>query len=355
MMRRALFLAATVVALVSDAQAQPARARPDAPDDAGDAGGGSMDQPARDPATNAAFGYPPGGPGEDFGGEPQGTVDPGFVDQKGARPSDRTYGSTASSRASDGTEQQGLTLPDYTGLQAEDTEPPEYHVVQQGDTMWDISGRYYGDPYDWPKLWSYNDHVTNAHWIFPGDRIKLRDPYGSGARGQEGPSLSFSKTRLPGGVEQGPYLLNQQAFVDAKQFETAMTIIGGAEAAVMMATLDTAYMSYDPGHPPVRGERLVVYAPQEPVYDIESKELLGYIVQLMSDVEVESIARKAAEGTIYNAVNPVERGYKVGPLRRRFRRVDPEEAERSMTGLIVATLNDSGPIHVEEPWSLKRQ
>ncbi len=52
--------------------------------------------------------------------------------------------------------------------------PPDYYVVQPGDTLWDISQRFLGNPYYWPRLWSINDYVTNPHWIYPGNRIVFR-------------------------------------------------------------------------------------------------------------------------------------------------------------------------------------
>jgi hypothetical protein len=48
---------------------------------------------------------------------------------------------------------------------------PDYYVIQPGDTLWDISTRFLGDPYQWPQLWSYNEYITNPHWIYPGNRI----------------------------------------------------------------------------------------------------------------------------------------------------------------------------------------
>ncbi len=51
---------------------------------------------------------------------------------------------------------------------------PDYYVVQAGDTLWDISTRFLGDPYQWPQLWSYNEYITNPHWIYPGNRIYFR-------------------------------------------------------------------------------------------------------------------------------------------------------------------------------------
>jgi hypothetical protein len=123
----------------------------------------------------------------------------------------------------------------------------------------------------------------------------------------------------------------------------------------MMSTFDTVYMSYDKDKPPVAGERLVVYAPQRKIYDIKSKKVLGYAVQVMGEIEVESIAPKAAEGTVADALNPIERGYRVGPLRRRFRRVDEVEASATRCGRVVATLMSSGPMPAMEKRKRRRR
>lgn len=48
---------------------------------------------------------------------------------------------------------------------------PDVYVVQNGDTLWDISTRFLGDAKYWPLLWSINEHITNPHWIYPGNRI----------------------------------------------------------------------------------------------------------------------------------------------------------------------------------------
>jgi len=50
---------------------------------------------------------------------------------------------------------------------------PETHVVQKGDTLWDICEKYYGDPNLWPKLWQMNPFITNPHLLKPGDSVTL--------------------------------------------------------------------------------------------------------------------------------------------------------------------------------------
>jgi hypothetical protein len=51
------------------------------------------------------------------------------------------------------------------------TETQNVHIIQTGDTLWDIANTYYGTPDQWPSLWSYNESITNPHWIYPGNRI----------------------------------------------------------------------------------------------------------------------------------------------------------------------------------------
>lgn len=51
---------------------------------------------------------------------------------------------------------------------------PDYYTVQPGDTLWEISSKFLGNAYYWPRLWSINDYITNPHWIYPGNRIVFK-------------------------------------------------------------------------------------------------------------------------------------------------------------------------------------
>lgn len=50
---------------------------------------------------------------------------------------------------------------------------PDVYVVQRGDTLWDISGRFLSQPWRWPQLWDSNPQIANPHLIYPGDRLRL--------------------------------------------------------------------------------------------------------------------------------------------------------------------------------------
>lgn len=47
------------------------------------------------------------------------------------------------------------------------------HDVQKGDTLWDISNKHLGNPFQWPKIWKENPDIKNPDRIYPGQTIVL--------------------------------------------------------------------------------------------------------------------------------------------------------------------------------------
>jgi len=81
---------------------------------------------------------------------------------------------------------------------------PEEYTVAQGDTLWDISGKFLRNPRQWPELWNYNNQIRDPNLIYPGDTI-----YFSVVNGQ--PRLSFSKTQLlDRPLATGPCVINSE-------------------------------------------------------------------------------------------------------------------------------------------------
>jgi LysM repeat protein len=68
-------------------------------------------------------------------------------------------------------------LPDghwSVNTQTDHGEGSQIHVVKAGDTLWEITKQYLKDPYLWPQVWEINSNIKNPHWIYPGDRVLIK-------------------------------------------------------------------------------------------------------------------------------------------------------------------------------------
>jgi len=61
----------------------------------------------------------------------------------------------------------------FSPLAQEKKGTEEFYTIKQGDTLWEISSKFLKDPFLWPKLWQRNPYITNPHWIYPGQPIRL--------------------------------------------------------------------------------------------------------------------------------------------------------------------------------------
>jgi hypothetical protein len=55
-------------------------------------------------------------------------------------------------------------------------QPPagvQVHIIERGDTLWDLAAKNYGNPYLWPQIWEKNQYILDAHWIYPGDPLVM--------------------------------------------------------------------------------------------------------------------------------------------------------------------------------------
>jgi nucleoid-associated protein YgaU len=52
-------------------------------------------------------------------------------------------------------------------------EAPEEYIVEDGDSLYDISEQLLSDGGYWPKLWALNPDIKNPHFIFPNMRLRF--------------------------------------------------------------------------------------------------------------------------------------------------------------------------------------
>jgi hypothetical protein len=209
---------------------------------------------------------------------------------------------------------------------------PELHVVRSGDTLWDICWYYFNDPWQWPKIWSYNAQITNPHWIYPGDLVRLL-PRGQFTTQPPDPVPDQTPRDLPAPQRRIESSVTSTAFVEKSDLEKSIVIDGAVDEKQLLGAGDEVYLSYPEGKPPQVGKRYSIYQPGRVVKGH------GSYVRLLGSLEVVSVKQdKRAKGKILEANMEIERGAKVGPLVTKFKNVPPVPPKVDLQGQIVAML-----------------
>jgi nucleoid-associated protein YgaU len=167
---------------------------------------------------------------------------------------------------------------------------PDRYIVVKGDTLWDISARFFKSPWKWPQIWGMNkDSINDPHWIYPGDVIVLDRTTGT-LRVGEAPSAESSgkvtiklspKLRVEdsehGAIPNIPIadiapFLSQPLAISANALSDAPILIGTYEQHVLLGTDDIAYVK---GLKENKGIHWQVYRPGNALLDPDSKAVLG--------------------------------------------------------------------------------
>ncbi len=214
---------------------------------------------------------------------------------------------------------------------------PDSHTVEGGDTLWDIANRYFRDPYEWPKVWSYNPEITNPHWIYPGALVNLRP----GVEPVPGQAPGDTQGFLTRGAEevQGIYL-RDQGYLDPKAFDNAGFIVAAREEQMMMSDSDVVYVRLKKKAERNIGGNYTIYRRIRRAERLKVEK--GELVRIMGTVRLDDYDEKLNMGhaTIVETLEPIERGYKVAPMMRRFHMVEARENKMNLTAKVIAVLYD---------------
>jgi hypothetical protein len=232
----------------------------------------------------------------------------------------------------------------------------QIHVVQEGDTLWDISQHYYGDPWNWPELWSFNPEITNPHWIYPADQVRLSpSALGAGqmfAKGTDGSGAEAGATAgMMSGTEAAPSVvvpirdrkpgsvfLRDSGYLDEEAMGTVGQVIGGNEEQMMLSNSDQVYVRFKKDHDVRAGQQYSVF---RDIYEWErDPNEKGKLVRISGTVVIRSYdsTKRVARGVVTETLDPIERGFYVAALDRRFDLVEPKRNTGNVIAHVIASV-----------------
>jgi LysM repeat protein len=221
---------------------------------------------------------------------------------------------------------------------------PESYVIQRGDTLWDLSGRYLDSPWYWPKLWSYNPQVENPHWIYPGNPLRLA-PAGEQAPARVETLVVVDDAAPPrelddltrGNLDRaemigdedsvsvgGPYTIGgrrakgpavlRNSFITASQLDASGKVVAAFEEKMILTTGDRIYGRFQDPSAVAVGQKFSVYRTEGPIVHPVTNRTFGWKTVILGTARVTAVEPGKAASLVITYVNDgIERGDLIGP------------------------------------------
>jgi len=236
--------------------------------------------------------------------------------------------------------------------------PSQVHTVEKGDTLWDLSSKYLGSPWYWPKVWSYNPQIANPHWIYPGNQVRFYP-----GNGEETPTRAepvagdedelqagqaiegdedVQMVRLPVETKTREIVL-KDGFATPNEIEAAGTLVGSYAESEMLSPPAIVYLDFKDRSAVQVGASYLVYRTVGKVYHPRTGKFLGYQTQVLGTVKVNRTSDPKVRATLEKAFDEIGRGARIGPARERlFETVSPVANAVALQNLtVVAQLETS--------------
>jgi hypothetical protein len=272
--------------------------------------------------------------------QPNGTIGGGNATESSSHPvtgEEEDAFDFGKSTSADPVARGGDNAPIFTSHQrhlVSNAAPPETHVVQRGDTLWSVCDHYFNNPYQWPRIWSYNPQIKNPNWIYPGDELRLHGAGGVAAEpkpaaGGKGMSIVDRRRKVP----HDSVFLRDQGWIEDESDQVWGEVTGSAAETMFLSDLNEVYLTLKSGHDARIGQELTVFRTRQTAR-------AGAIVQLLGTVRINEWNPKehVARAQIIETLDTIERGAKVGPVVRNFIVVPPVTNEAEVTAHVLASL-----------------
>jgi len=200
------------------------------------------------------------------------------------------------------------------------------HVVQKGDTLWDLASTYLGNPYAWPQIWELNQWIKDPHWIYPGDPLIIdlaRATATAGSVPDAVTNLQPDQRRADPSAVRRPELgysfqdFIQLPFIAPEGAEAHLKGLGAftitsnkREDRAYLGEGESIYLNGGTDQGVKVGDRFVVLKTRtrQLMHPVIAKKKLGDVIQQVGVVRVINTQSKGAIAVIERSLDAVEIG-----------------------------------------------
>lgn len=258
-----------------------------------------------------------------------------------------------------------------------------YYRARKGDTLWDLAGKRWKNPFSWPELWSLNPHISNPHRIEPGDPIFFRrrssgaevrlplehlGQVETGAPASGTVPVADAGTAAGGGAPKAAVPVGRRKggdFVSAHRVARAGTVDNRGIVKVIYGQGDDLEFRVAPDSRLQAGDLATVFDDSQAVEHPVNREPQGYLVRILGHLRVRSAANGRGIGSVVESYDTIGDGAGVMPYREPVASVTAKVSAVGVEGVILqgnsektlfsafdVVFLDRGSLHGLEPGTL---
>jgi hypothetical protein len=215
------------------------------------------------------------------------------------------------------------------------TEEPTIYIIQKGDTLWGLSDQFLKDPHYWPDLWARNQKITNPHFIYPGQRLKV---YSDRIEIEAAPGpVAAPAIVTPQEVVKGKtFQVNGgEGFLMEKELTPAGYIIATEHERLLVGEEDVVYTDIGKSYGAKTGDTFSIYKKMNAVKHPLTNDFVGWRVASLGTLSLVELEPKNSKALITQSYQEIGTGAYLMHYRERRREVALKAAARDLSGYIV--------------------
>ncbi|NTV50161.1 MAG: LysM peptidoglycan-binding domain-containing protein [Geobacteraceae bacterium] len=253
-----------------------------------------------------------------------------------------------------------LVIP--TVVFAADQDEPTVYVIKQGDTLWGLSDRFIKDPHYWPNMWSKNSQVTNPHFIYPGQKVRIfpdrlelvpKEQIAEQIIVQTPiatppiplPATAVAEVLQEVAAEKTYTLFGTEGFLMEKGFKPYGFVIGAQHGRVVTGVDDIVYTDIGTALNAGGGDKFSIFRKDASVNHPLNNEEMGYKMIPLGTLQLTDVERKSSRAIITTSTKEISPGAYLLPYKENRRReISLKNTSNDLKGYIVESYSGASII-----------
>lgn len=182
------------------------------------------------------------------------------------------------------------------------------YTVVKGDTLAQISQKFYNDSAQWKKIHSYNKFIKNPHWIFPGDELVVPVDVPEEIAKEEIKKDEVPSASVPAAVpkEEPVKKVEEDSVIADENWEFDGYVSGEKDRKIIIGQGDTVFLDLGKKQNIKPLDRYTVYRKDRKIVHPETDENLGNLIRKIGVLEISTdIQANTCTGRVIMAREPV--------------------------------------------------